>query len=322
MTLTDSLTEVGEVKAHDVDECAEAHAPWETNHTQLSLGKFHSQTDYVRNDRLTVYRQRWNRKLLARGTSPADHVAVGTPTHESVQLNWCGRDLSRECFAWTQPNAEIDFSTSERSDHVVALIRADVLSDYFGNAELAAEPQGLHIHCPEQMGRELVATIQSILTRYASQPNLLADPRKCQDFESEVLSALAACANWGPPPDALQSRRREAVRDAAAYAETRSEPISVRQLADAVGVSRRTLEYAFSEGLGTTPLNFMRRCRLNGALRELRSARRESSTVTEIATNWGFNDLGRFAAAYRQLFGFYPSQTLNQDRSPIERLQP
>jgi AraC family ethanolamine operon transcriptional activator len=322
MTLTESLTEFGEVKAHDVDECAEAHAPWEMNHTQLSLGQFRSQTKFVRNDRITVYRQRWNRKVLARGTSPADHVAVGTTTNASVQVNWCGGDLSSERLAWTQPSGEIDFATSELSDHVVALIRADVLSDYMGDAELAAEPHGLHMHCPEQRGRELVATIQSILTRYASQPSLLADPRECQDFESEVLSALVACADWGPSPEAHGSRRREAVRDASAYAETRSEPISVRQLANAVGVSPRTLEYAFREGLGTTPLNFMRRCRLNGALRELRSATRESKTVTEIATNWGFNDLGRFAAAYKQLFGFYPSQTLNQDRSLVERLQP
>jgi AraC family ethanolamine operon transcriptional activator len=321
LTLTESLTEVGEIEAHDVDECAEAHAPWEMRHTQLTLGEFHSRTNFVRNDRVTVYRQRWNRRVFARGTSPGDHLMIGTTVNGSAQVNWCGQDLSRERLAWTLPSGGIDFVTSECSDHVVALIGPEVLAAYQGDTEPVAKPQGLHIHCPEQIGHGLVATIQSILNRYTSQPDLLADPRECQDFESEVLSALAACANWGPPPDMHRSRRREAALDAAAYAETRSKPISVRQLAGAVGVSPRTLEYAFREYLGTTPLNFMRRCRLSGALRDLRVATSESNTVTEVATNWGFTDLGRFAAAYKQLFGSYPSQTLKDERSSIECLQ-
>jgi len=321
MTSTESLTEVGEFRVRDVEECAESHAPWEMRHTQLSSGEFRGHTAFVRNERVTVYRQRWNRKVLARGTSPADYLVFGTTTNDSANLNWCGRDLSRERLAFTTSSGEVDFTSSELGDHVVALIRVDVLADYLGDAERAAEPYGLHVHCPERTGRNLVATIQSILTRYASQP-LLVDPRECQDFESEVLSALAACVNWEPPADADRSRRREAVRDACAYAETRREPISIRQLADAAGVSPRTLEYAFREVLGTTPLNFMRRCRMNCAHRDFRLARMGSKTVTEIATSWGFNDLGRFAAAYKQLFGFYPSETLNQNRSPIEYLQP
>ena len=322
MSLSEFSAQVGQIKATDVDECAEAHAPWEMRHTQLSLGKFRSRTDFVRNERVTVYRQWWNRRVMARGMSPADHVAIGTATNGSVHVNWCGADLSRERFAWTQPSGEIDYTTSERSDHVVALVRADVLARYVGDAELALDARGLHIHCPEQMGRRLVATIQAILTRYASQPILLEDPRECQDFESELLGALAACASWGPHPEDDRRRRREVWRSAAAYAENRHEPISVPQLAEAVGASQRTLEYAFREGLGITPLQFMRRCRLNRALRDLRSAAPGSRTVTEIAVKWGFGDLGRFAAEYRRLFGLYPSQTLRQGRSWTEHLQP
>jgi len=322
MSLSESSAQVGQIEATDIDEVAESHKPWDMSHTQLSLGGFRTRTDFVRSERVTVYRQSWNREVMARGTSPADHVVVGTTTNGSVKVNWCGRDLSAQRLAWTRPAGEIDFTTSERSDHVVALIRADVLASYVGGAELAAEPHGLHIRCPEQMGGELIATIHSILTRYASQPNLLKDPRECQDFESEVLGALAACASWGPLPYEDQPRRRETLRSAAAYAERRCAPISVPQLAEAVGVSQRTLEYAFREGLGITPLQFMRRCRLNGALRDLRAAPPGSQTVTAIGIKWGFSDLGRFAAEYRRLFGAYPSQTLGQVPSPIERLQP
>jgi AraC family ethanolamine operon transcriptional activator len=291
--------------------------PWEMRHSQLSLGKFRTQTDFVRNERVTVYRQWWNRRVLARGRSPADYVVIGTATNGSVHVNWCGRDLSRERFAWTQPSGEIDFSTSERSDHVVALIRADVLAGYMGDAEQATDSHGLHIDCPEHVGSELVLTIQSVLSRYASQPALLQDPRECQDFESEVIGAVSACAQLGSVPEEDQTRRREALRNACAYAESRCEPITVPQLAKEVGVSQRTLEYAFREGLGITPLAFMRRCRLNGALRDLRLAIPGSQIVTAVATKWGFGDHGRFAAEYRRLFGSYPSQILDHEISPI-----
>ena len=49
---------------------------------------------------------------------------------------------------------------------------------------------------------------------------------------------------------------------------------------------------------------------------------RRGGTVTDIAMELGFNDLGRFAADYRNLFGFNPSQTLGHDpTAPTERLR-
>ena len=321
-TLNEFSTSVGQIESTDVDECAESHAPWEMNHAQLSLGKFRSHTHCVRNDRVIIYRQCWNQKVLARGTSPAGYVAVGTTTTGSAHVNWCGVDLSRERLAWTPPSGEIDFFTSQRSSHVVALIRADVLANYLGDADLATEERALHIHCPEQNRNELVATIQSILVRYAHQPDLLDDPRECQDFESEVLGALAGCANWGPLPDDDAPRRAEIVRSAIAHVEGVRDRITVPQLAGALGVSRRTLEVAFREGLNITPLQFMRRSRMNRALRSLRSAAPGSNTVTEVATKLGFTDLGRFAADYRNLFGFNPSESLGRHpTTPTKRLR-
>ena len=50
--------------------------------------------------------------------------------------------------------------------------------------------------------------------------------------------------------------------------------------------------------------------RLNGARRSLIDARGQQCRVCDIAMNWGFMHLSRFAARYRRLFGERPSETL------------
>lgn len=92
------------------------------------------------------------------------------------------------------------------------------------------------------------------------------------------------------------------------------EPIQVDDLAQAAGVSPRTLERHFREFLGTTPLGWVRSARLALARRKLLQPGPEDS-VTGIALSSGFQQLGRFATRYRQHFGELPSQTLRRVRN-------
>jgi AraC-like DNA-binding protein len=51
--------------------------------------------------------------------------------------------------------------------------------------------------------------------------------------------------------------------------------------------------------------------RLSEARRALLAADCKRVTVTEIATSFGFLELGRFSVEYRKVFGENPSQTLH-----------
>jgi AraC-like DNA-binding protein len=92
-----------------------------------------------------------------------------------------------------------------------------------------------------------------------------------------------------------------------------SEPVDLDGLALAAGVRPRTLETHFRMFLGTTPLGWLRRMRLAHARRELERASADA-TVTDVALASGFNQLGRFSANYRIVFGEAPSITLRRSR--------
>jgi AraC-like DNA-binding protein len=75
-------------------------------------------------------------------------------------------------------------------------------------------------------------------------------------------------------------------------------------------VSERTLEYAFKEVMGLTPLNYLIRLRLHWVHQALLAASHGSSTVSAEALRWGFWHFGEFTRAYKKCFGVLPSETL------------
>ncbi|WP_041781850.1 helix-turn-helix transcriptional regulator [Mycolicibacterium chubuense] len=86
--------------------------------------------------------------------------------------------------------------------------------------------------------------------------------------------------------------------------------ITIRDIAAAADVTPRAIQYAFREHVDTTPLEYLRRVRLERAHRELVSADPALDTVTSIAGRCGFSHPGRFSSAYKQVFGTEPSRTL------------
>jgi transcriptional regulator GlxA family with amidase domain len=86
--------------------------------------------------------------------------------------------------------------------------------------------------------------------------------------------------------------------------------ITLSDIAAAVNVSPRSVQYTFRHHLGTTPLEYLRRVRLDRAHRDLQAANPAVDTVTAIAGRWGFSHAGRFSIVYRKAFGRPPRQTL------------
>jgi transcriptional regulator GlxA family with amidase domain len=84
-----------------------------------------------------------------------------------------------------------------------------------------------------------------------------------------------------------------------AIEENADQPIYIHELCKAIGVSDRTLRVCCQEQLGMSPKHYLLLRRMHLARRALRDSSPAMTTVTEIATQYGFWQFGRFAGEYK-----------------------
>ena len=97
------------------------------------------------------------------------------------------------------------------------------------------------------------------------------------------------------------------------------EPITIGRLCEVAGVGERSLQFAFRERRGMSPMRFVLERRLAAA--HLQLSRSEARVdVTTVATQLGFTHLGRFSIAYREAYGEPPSRTLLRARASGARM--
>ena len=106
-------------------------------------------------------------------------------------------------------------------------------------------------------------------------------------------------------PAAYVRRAQRYIRDRLA------DPITLTGIAEAVGVTPRSLQLGFRASFGLTPFQYVQHERLNQA-RFLLAESNGDSRVCDVAEQAGFAHLGRFAGAYKARFGETPLETLRR----------
>ncbi|MFE1271098.1 helix-turn-helix transcriptional regulator [Streptomyces sp. NPDC058758] len=131
-----------------------------------------------------------------------------------------------------------------------------------------------------------------------------------------VLTALPSTVlDDGPAPLDGRDAHSDTLRRAMAFIqENAHRDIGLADIAAAVPVTPRAVQYAFARHAGTTPLAHLRRVRLARAHEELRAADAATTVVAAVAARWGFAHPGRFAAAHRREYGTSPSEVLRGGR--------
>jgi AraC-like DNA-binding protein len=156
----------------------------------------------------------------------------------------------------------------------------------------------------------------------------LSQPEPVRALEEALIHAMIMCLSDGAPVETSSNTRRHSAiiaRFEEFLASNHDRPLYLAEICTTVGASERTLRTCCQEHLGMGPVRYLWLRRMHLARRALIAADQATATVTEIAMNHGFWELGRFSVAYRALFGEAPSASLrrppddgrkSQDRPP------
>jgi AraC-like DNA-binding protein len=170
---------------------------------------------------------------------------------------------------------------------------------------------------PDLMSR-LVKLHEAVDLIARSTPDLLERTEVARSLEQNLVHLMVRCLADGEDLGMTPGGRRHDVIVARfeefleAHPDT---PLYLTEICAAIAVSERTLRTACEEHLGMGPIRYLALRRMHLVRRALLRADLAKATVTQLATDHGFWELGRFAVTYKALFGESPSETL---RRPAE----
>ena len=179
---------------------------------------------------------------------------------------------------------------------------------------LDAHDAHLVVSDPLRMAR-LIGLVADAARLVRERPEVAERQAAAQALRGAVQTALLACLATGreePPRRALHKARALARQLAALGREQPEALLAVADIAARLGVPATTLNAASQEMLGMSTLHYARQVRMDRVRQVLQ--RGEAATVTEVATQYGFWELGRFAMVYQARYGEKPSDTLRQGR--------
>jgi AraC-like DNA-binding protein len=179
---------------------------------------------------------------------------------------------------------------------------------------------------PDLMSRLL--NIHELVGQLAkTTPDILSLPEVARSLEQELILVMIRCLTEGEPTGMTTGGRRHdmIIVRFEEFLETHpDQPLHLTEICAAIGVAERLLRVACEEHLGMGPIRFLSLRRMHLVHRALRQADPSTTTVTRVATDHGFWELGRFSVAYRVQFGESPSESLRRppDDGPLRLNRP
>lgn len=206
---------------------------------------------------------------------------------------------------WTAP-VGLDFVSLDPTTLLdVAAAPGDLVPRFTSRAPTSAQ------------GRQLVSTVlDHIVHDVAGNPRARRNPiiaaRAARTLAAALLEALPSTAVRDPAVvDRVDATRSRVLRISIAYLHDYAHTdVSVRQLAEAAGVSRQAVHLAFRQHLQTTPYAYLERVRLDRVHRDLTDLDAAVTTVEDVSLLWGFPGVERLRRQYRAAFGVDPEETL------------
>jgi AraC-like DNA-binding protein len=285
--------------------------------TQIAHGDCCCDLDFVAGARAAICRMRIARKVHLRGTMLEGWMALGLvqQKEDATAVRGCGR------LRLAVPDTAFDWFLHEGQTLIFVMAGQEALLQLAGSEAVEA---GARAALRRGADRAMLQADPVVLAE-AGQAlvDLLEDARRGElegsgaAFGRAVLDAMFVLVDGAEHADEGYPAAEVLVRRAHQAVGELPRRFSIPELCGKLRVSHSTLREAFIKVLGVAPHAYFMRQRLNAVRHLLAQAHPSRQTVTDVALEMGFTELGRFAQRYRDFFGENPSQTLQRPRRII-----
>jgi AraC-like DNA-binding protein len=300
----------------DVDEFRAAIRPSNTEFTINGRGRFTACSTRIDLHHLRMQRAQ---EVLPRAWHIENHparTAILFQTEPGPVFSWCGVEIEDNEVTpvaagqsgWHRLSGATSWGSMSLPTEYLAAISADV-----AGRDLTPSHHGRAIAVPLPVMARLQRLHAAAGQLAETAPEIIANPDAARGLEQQLMEAMLACVGGTEVrQDTAALRRHAAIVErfrAAAMART-DRAVYLTEVCAEIGVNVRTLLLCCQEQLGMGPKHYLHLRRLHMARQALRAVDPRAGCITEIATRYGFWELGRFAAYYKQVFGESPSATL------------
>ena len=260
-----------------------------------------------------------------------DYLAILLPVSGRLRLRHQGHELdilAGETAGVTCSRETMHAQLGPRASVLALCVDLHAVELALGNLLLEPPPTDLRIQSGRVAGpaqRSLTGTAELLAASHdGKDPGSPLPPVVARGFEEQILFTVLLSVDHNYRARLLGERvrpGRRTVREAVDLVSAEEEATwTIPELARALGVTVRALELGFRKDLDKTPREFVREQRLLRAHDELlRANPGDGTTVTAVASRWGFWHAGRFATSYLERFGVRPAATLRSGSATAVR---
>ncbi|HEC00619.1 MAG TPA: AraC family transcriptional regulator [Sphingomonadales bacterium] len=312
---------VSESTFHDIDQQAACLTDYGQKYQQMSAGRYEGWFKTVLlGSYLGLYFETFNQDLDQWGATPDDHYGIMFLTDDSNSCRLGQKHFDRDSVVYLTPGAEFDFHSKSDARFCVVNIEARAFEQFlapclmesgFANRQMT----GTFFEHNTARAKMLRLLVFQALEVAAGFKNDAAGKAAVLGIQMSIASAFAGYLSsiWlqNSAHNQILSRENKglAFRARQHIRHSRGVYVAVDELALELGVSRRSLEYAFRTQFDKSPAEYIRMVQLNEIRSALLSRKNTDRSIGDIAAELNIWHLSRLAQNYQKLFGELPSKT-------------
>jgi len=290
---------------------------------QLKPGKLLGSIKHFGIGNLGISLGRFNSEIRVRGALHQERIVLGTILDSAGPVTQWWKEIQPGDVGVFPASTEIDVIHGGSAAYLLVSIALPELASMLGGGEDLTDPafwntKGAYNTDPligAEILQRLMGTISTIEQKFIAPSDQAVDFLQRSIIESFVLGLMSAL----PQASTRSYTGARLISETEDYVDAAGErPVHISELCSVLKVSRRSLHRAFADTLGLGPAAYLRSRRLSAIQSILRRSDPATTSIGDLAFEYGFPEPGRFAAYYHDHFGETPSETL-RSRSMVTR---